>query len=127
MAYAFGFGLERLAMILYNIPDIRLFWSDDARFLDQFKVDYPSLTFKPFSKHPANARDVSFWIPSNCADGSIKPFHENEFFEIIREEGGDWVESVVLVDEFVHPVTKLKSRCYRISYRSMSRYGNRSF
>jgi phenylalanyl-tRNA synthetase alpha chain len=34
-AWAFGLGLERLAMILFNIPDIRLFWSEDSRFNDQ--------------------------------------------------------------------------------------------
>lgn len=26
--WAFGIGLERLAMVLFNIPDIRLFWSE---------------------------------------------------------------------------------------------------
>lgn len=39
IGWAFGLGLERLAMRLYNIPDIRLFWSNDAGFLNQFKVD----------------------------------------------------------------------------------------
>lgn len=37
-AYAFGLGLERWAMKLYEIPDIRLFWSQDPGFLNQFKV-----------------------------------------------------------------------------------------
>ncbi len=34
--WAFGFGIERLAMRKYGIPDIRLFFENDLRFLDQF-------------------------------------------------------------------------------------------
>ncbi len=34
--FAFGMGLERLTMIKYNIKDIRLFYSNDLRFLKQF-------------------------------------------------------------------------------------------
>ena len=34
--YAFGFGLERFAMIKYGIPDIRLFFENDVNFLKQF-------------------------------------------------------------------------------------------
>lgn len=38
VGWAFGLGLERLAMILFQINDIRLFWSEDERFLSQFSV-----------------------------------------------------------------------------------------
>ncbi|HMP73223.1 MAG TPA: phenylalanine--tRNA ligase subunit alpha [Kiritimatiellia bacterium] len=34
--YAFGMGVERMAMILYGIPDIRLLYENDLRFLSQF-------------------------------------------------------------------------------------------
>jgi phenylalanyl-tRNA synthetase alpha chain len=34
--FAFGLGMDRLAMILFNIPDIRLFAQNDLRFLGQF-------------------------------------------------------------------------------------------
>ncbi|HEY5236359.1 MAG TPA: phenylalanine--tRNA ligase subunit alpha, partial [Rhabdochlamydiaceae bacterium] len=34
--YAWGMGLERLAMLRYGLPDIRLFTQNDQRFLDQF-------------------------------------------------------------------------------------------
>lgn len=34
--YAFGMGIERLAMLRYGIDDIRLFFENDLRFLNQF-------------------------------------------------------------------------------------------
>jgi phenylalanyl-tRNA synthetase alpha chain len=34
--YAFGMGVERIAMLLYEVHDIRLFYENDARFLNQF-------------------------------------------------------------------------------------------
>ena len=35
--FAFGMGIERIAMLLYQIDDIRLFYENDVRFLSQFK------------------------------------------------------------------------------------------
>jgi len=34
--FAFGLGVERIAMLKYNISDIRLFYENDLRFLNQF-------------------------------------------------------------------------------------------
>ena len=35
--FAFGMGIERIAMLLYQVGDIRLFFENDMRFLEQFK------------------------------------------------------------------------------------------
>lgn len=37
--FAFGIGIERVAMLRYGIDDIRRFYQDDVRFLHQFKKD----------------------------------------------------------------------------------------
>jgi phenylalanyl-tRNA synthetase alpha chain len=34
--FAFGLGVERVAMLRYQIPDIRLLFENDPRFLSQF-------------------------------------------------------------------------------------------
>jgi phenylalanyl-tRNA synthetase alpha chain len=34
--FAFGIGLERIAMLRHGVPDIRMFWENDLRFLRQF-------------------------------------------------------------------------------------------
>ncbi len=36
--FAFGMGVERIAMLKYNIADIRLFYDNDLRFLEQFSL-----------------------------------------------------------------------------------------
>jgi phenylalanyl-tRNA synthetase alpha chain len=35
--FAFGMGIERIAMLKYQVPDIRMFFENDKRFLKQFK------------------------------------------------------------------------------------------
>ncbi|KAK4991307.1 phenylalanyl-tRNA synthetase alpha subunit, mitochondrial [Elasticomyces elasticus] len=78
LGWAFGLGLERIAMLLYEIPDIRLFWSEDPRFLNQFSDAGPLRRFVPFSKYPACYKDVSFWLPPSTPSvtmpmGETKP------------------------------------------------------
>lgn len=75
-------------MVLFSIPDIRLFWSEDVRFLSQFSED--SITpFKPYSRHPECYKDLAFWTKEG--------FHENDFCEVVRDVAGDLVEGVQLV------------------------------
>ncbi|KAL9120068.1 MAG: hypothetical protein Q9187_003380 [Circinaria calcarea] len=127
VGWAFGIGLERVAMLLFSIPDIRLFWSKDSRFLSQFSDSNSMARFVPFSRYPACYKDVAFWLrsSSNSAGGgsrsNAQDFHENDVMEVVRNVGGDLVEDVKQVDDFTHPVTGRKSLCYRINYRSLER------
>ncbi|XP_029446456.1 phenylalanine--tRNA ligase, mitochondrial-like [Rhinatrema bivittatum] len=116
IGWAFGLGLERLAMILYDIPDIRLFWSEDERFLKQFCVTHINqpVKFQPLSKYPPLTNDISFWLP-------LEGYSENDFYDLVRNIAGDLVEKVGLIDEFIHPKTKMTSHCYRITYRHVER------
>ncbi|CUM68236.1 uncharacterized protein PRCAT00005957001 [Priceomyces carsonii] len=114
LGWAFGLGLDRIAMILFGIPDIRLFWTLDERFTKQF-LQGKILTFVPYSKYPGIKRDVSFWL----IDGNS--LHANEVMEIVRHRGGDLVENVELIDQFIHPKSKKHSQCYRVHYQSMDR------
>ncbi|KAK0077438.1 hypothetical protein PV325_003960 [Microctonus aethiopoides] len=117
IGWAFGIGLERIAMCLYNIPDIRLFWSTDSGFLSQFEFNDPntSVKYKPISVYPQCANDMSFWLPDN------QNYSPNDFYDIVREIGGDVIEQITLIDQFLHPKTKKTSHCYRIIYRHMER------
>ena len=120
VGWAFGLGLDRLAMLLFQIPDIRLFWSTDPRFVEQFHTvtldPATDMAFKPFSKYPSCYKDISFWLPDNSTD-----YVENDFFELIRSVGGDLVVRVELMDCFSHPVSRRVSHMYRIMYCSMER------
>jgi phenylalanyl-tRNA synthetase alpha chain len=112
IGWAFGLGLERLAMVLFGIPDIRLFWSTDPRFTSQFK-DGVIRPFQPYSKYPATQRDVSFWVLPTST------YHEHDVYEIVRDVASDLVEHVELVDQFQR--NDQTSYCFRITYRSMDK------
>lgn len=93
LGYAFGMGIERLAMILFNIPDIRLFWSRDSGFLSQFNERKPlnKMKYKPVSAYPQCPNDVSFWLPD---DTTIDSFQANDLNDLVRDIGGDIIEQV---------------------------------
>ena len=116
IGWALGIGLERLAMIRYQIPDIRLFWSNDSGFLSQFESASHSdkIVYKPISSHPQLIFDISFWLPQQvfwCC---------NDFYDLVRNIGGDLIEQVKVIDEYTTKEGK-KSHTYRIVYRSHER------
>lgn len=114
IGWAFGLGLERLAMVLFGIPDIRLFWSLDPRFVKQFE-DGKITKYQPISKYPSCIKDISFWIDSPAK------WNDNDLFEEVRTIAGDLVETVQCVDQFVHPKTGRLSKCFRINYCALDR------
>jgi len=112
--WAFGFGIDRLAMVKMNIPDIRILWSNDPRITGQFK-DINS-KFKEVSKYPETSRDISFIID--------KDISLNNYYEIVRDFAENLVEEVKLVDEYDDEEKfgkNKKSYTFRIVYRSPER------
>lgn len=108
--WAFGFGLERLAIASLELPDIRLLWSDDPRVTKQLKLGQQ---YQEVSKYPPSGRDISFIVPQN--------FVPNNYFDLIRELGGDLVEEVTLLDKYENVQkfgTDKLSYTYRITYRA---------
>ncbi|MDD2487694.1 MAG: hypothetical protein PHS92_04985 [Candidatus Gracilibacteria bacterium] len=109
--WAFGFGVERLAMIKKGIPDIRSFWSKDERYLKQWG-DLET-KFNPVSKYPSTERDISFVID--------KSESVNNYFEIVRDEAGELIEEVKMIDKYENEKKFGADRIsytFRMTYRS---------
>jgi hypothetical protein len=103
--------LDTIAQHALRLPDLRLLWSEDRRFLGQFTVDHSPdnmasrlsafTSFHPFSLYPVRfIHDVSFW------ENPGRVFEETEFLDAIREVADDVVTSVVLVDRLDLLLTK---------------------
>lgn len=111
--WAFGFGLERLAILSMNLPDIRLLWSNDKRVVRQLKLGNH---FKEVSKFPPITRDISFVVD--------KSFAPNDYFDLIRDLGGNLIEEVSLLDKYENAEKFGEGKVsytYRIIYRSNER------
>lgn len=86
-------------MVLFKVPDIRLFWSQDPRFLSQFQ-DGAITTFKSYSKYPPCYKDISLWVDGGKGVApAARAFHENDFCDVVRDVAGDLVEDVKLVSD----------------------------
>jgi phenylalanyl-tRNA synthetase alpha chain len=116
--WAFGLGLERIAMLLFDLPDIRYFWVDHPKFLSQFRSG-KVVKFTPYSLLAPTARDISFWIPTDQIRSDQSWSRENDFLSVIRDVSGNVVQRVELLDKFQHPKTQRYSRAYRITYEEM--------
>lgn len=113
--WAFGFGLERLAMAKMNIPDIRVFWSTDQRITSQFKS--LDSQYQEVSKYPMTYRDISFVVKK---DVSL-----NTYYEIVRDcVKENIIEEVKMTDTYENAQKfgpDKVSYTFRITYRSPER------
>ena len=111
--WAFGFGLERLAIISMELPDIRLLWSTDERITKQLHLGNK---YKEVSKFPPVVRDISFIVDES--------FVLNDYFDAIREIGGETVEQVELLDKYENKEKfgeGKTSYTFRITYRDLNK------
>ncbi|MFZ2522676.1 MAG: hypothetical protein WAX44_04115 [Minisyncoccia bacterium] len=111
--WAFGFGMERLAIASMSLPDIRLLWSEDPRVTKQLKIGQK---FVEVSKFPPVVRDISFVVKNT--------FVPNDYFDIVRETIPDMVEEVSLIDKYENAEKFGEgniSYAYRITYRSLDK------
>lgn len=111
--WAFGFGLERLAMIGMELPDIRLLWSTDERVKKQLKL---GTKFVEVSKYPPVVRDISFIVPNT--------FIPNDYFDLARDIAGSMMEEMALLDTYKNDAKfgiGNVSYAFRIIYRSLDR------
>ena len=131
--WAFGFGIERLAMVLKQVPDIRIFWNMDPRIIKQWG------NFEPYvevSQFPSVWKDISFVAPSEKftkdeeemkKSGEIEFVDEAGIFEvsgIARDLSNGLIESVKVVDMFENKKkfgTDRKSVSIRLTFRSLER------
>ncbi|XP_019108654.2 ferredoxin-fold anticodon-binding domain-containing protein 1 [Larimichthys crocea] len=108
-------NLDLLAVLLFSLPDWRILWSRDPRFLKQFALrPLPGKPFQPFSLFPEHISfDISFWTGPT--------WEERKFHAVVREASHGTVEQVKLIDTFSHPDLSQTSYCYRLTYRSHTR------
>ena len=131
--WAFGFGIERLAMALKHIPDIRIFRSNDPRITKQRGNLDP---YKEVSVFPPVFKDISFLIDKTKfikdeeemkKSGKIELINEADSFEIAgiaRDVSWGLIEEVRVIDIFENDSKfgpDKKSVCVRITFRSLER------
>ena len=112
--WAFGFGLERLAIAKMGIPDIRIFWSQDSRIREQLKN--LENKYKEVSKYPPITRDISFIID--------KKVSLNNYYELVQDLAENLIEEVKITDTYENDEkfgADKKSYTFHIVYRSLEK------
>jgi phenylalanyl-tRNA synthetase alpha chain len=121
---AFGLGIDRLAMIFFEIPDIRLLWSDNEKFIEQFKYSDKTINeynkFRPFSNIETISKDTSFYIPNQeiilSNDENFTWSNINSFYELVREFFGDTIETVILFYKYYNKKNNKYSHTFSLTF-----------
>ena len=131
--WAFWFGIERLAMLLKGIPDIRIFWSQDPRIVGQWWNFDP---YKPVSNLPPVYKDISCIVDSTRFQKDTKEMEKSWKIELLNEADSfdiawivrniawDLVEEVRMIDIYENSAQfwdDKKSITIRITFRSLHR------
>lgn len=121
VGWEIGIGLERFAMFLYNIFDIRLLWSADKKFLTQFapkeiktektnKADDAKESCQKKSKQKVEAKatikhiipphknqckkNISYIVPDEV---SLETISSSDFCNFIKQQAGNIIERVIFL------------------------------
>jgi len=133
--WAFWFGIERLAMALKQVSDIRIFWSNDTRIKKQWWNLNP---YKEVSNYPPVYKDISFITSKNTfvldLEEQKKSWEleltrntESDLFAltgIIRDSACDLIEEVKIIDIYENDKKfweNNKSITIKIVFRSIER------
>ena len=140
--WAFGIGLERLAMLMFKIKDIRMLWTND----ELAKKSYQNLIsnlYRDMGVDTSNLEEINglnsipnlkidqvkkLSMPQNYSKVPAIVQHlsffkideninQNDIFDLIREEAGELIESVTLQDTFFHPKKKMESNLFEMIFR----------
>ncbi|MEE6484450.1 hypothetical protein FKM82_013873, partial [Ascaphus truei] len=108
-------NLDLMTMCLLDIPDWRILWTPDDRFIQQFS-QRKLRPFQSFSLHPPYyMHDISFWV----AEGTV--FDDLEFHVIAQRVSKGSIADLQLLDQFDNAQTGQISLCYRVTYQSCDR------
>ncbi|XP_071958149.1 ferredoxin-fold anticodon-binding domain-containing protein 1-like [Antedon mediterranea] len=112
-------NLDLLAMLCFDIDDVRLLWLSHSLVKVPNSLDKSS--YIPYSNHaPSYIRDLCFLVSTETS------FSEMHFFSIVRASCGVYIKSVDLIDVYKEKNTTFYSLCYRFIYQSRTSALSRS-
>jgi phenylalanyl-tRNA synthetase alpha chain len=110
IAWLIHLNIDIIAIALFDIPDIRVLWSDDNSTIKQFK-EGNIIKYKSADKSSLQERDIYI----NKSSG----FSEPEFYALVRDVFGDRIESLKKTSDYVNPHTSKRFVYYKLGMRDL--------